>query len=215
MPCPLPPPAVLLEQGLSPSLKWQTREGAFKLLTGLAASAPTAVGAHLPDLVPIITENMVDPREQVKEASKEAGAAAFAQMGNNDIAHLVRPRGAQPTTIACIPRNRAAPLHAVGMHVTDVGPCGAAPAGAMAEGWGALASVQVPDLLACIAKPEETASTVAKLSAATFVQVRAAAGAALAVSAAVSVLPRLWLHWWESGSCFIGGRPAAAVARVC
>lgn len=54
-----------MEKGLEPSLKWQVREGALKLLTGLTQSAPSAVGAHLPDLVPVISDLMVDPREQV------------------------------------------------------------------------------------------------------------------------------------------------------
>ncbi len=45
--------------------KWQTKEAALKLLSALAAAAPGPLSALLPDIVPVISELMVDPREQV------------------------------------------------------------------------------------------------------------------------------------------------------
>jgi len=62
------PPAVVLS-GLEDSQKWQTKEGALQLLTALADTAPAQVAARLPTLVPLISDRMVDPREQVGELS--------------------------------------------------------------------------------------------------------------------------------------------------
>lgn len=50
---------------MSDSKKWQVKEGALKLLSALAESAPLQVSARLTDIVPLISERMVDPREQV------------------------------------------------------------------------------------------------------------------------------------------------------
>lgn len=48
------------------SKKWQVKEGALKLLADLAKSAPAQVSACLPAIVPLISERMVDAREQVR-----------------------------------------------------------------------------------------------------------------------------------------------------
>lgn len=71
------------------SKKWQTKEGALKLLASLARVARSQVSACLPQIVPLVSDRMVDPREQVKAAAVEAGKATFALVGNRDIDHLV------------------------------------------------------------------------------------------------------------------------------
>jgi hypothetical protein len=49
------------------SKKWQVKEGALLLLAALTRTAPSQVAACLPAIVPLISERMVDPREQVCE----------------------------------------------------------------------------------------------------------------------------------------------------
>jgi hypothetical protein len=51
------------------SKKWQTKEGALKLLAALAAAAPAQVSACLPTIVPLVSDRMVDAREQVGPAA--------------------------------------------------------------------------------------------------------------------------------------------------
>jgi hypothetical protein len=72
--------AVVLK-GLEDSQKWQVKEGALKLLTALADTAPKQVSAYLPTIVPLISERMVDPREQVRcgVAAPRGGGAANRQ----------------------------------------------------------------------------------------------------------------------------------------
>jgi hypothetical protein len=50
---------------LDDSNKWQTKEGALRLLAALAESAPDQVAQQLPAIVPLISDRMVDAREQV------------------------------------------------------------------------------------------------------------------------------------------------------
>lgn len=54
-------------KGLEDSQKWQVKEGALRLLTTLADAAPAQVSGSLPVIVPLISERMVDAREQVRE----------------------------------------------------------------------------------------------------------------------------------------------------
>lgn len=48
------------------SQKWQVKEGALRLLTILADAAPAQVSGSLPVIVPLISERMVDARDQVR-----------------------------------------------------------------------------------------------------------------------------------------------------
>ncbi len=41
-------------RGTSPSRKWQSKEGAFKMIATLTESAPEAVAEALPELVPVV-----------------------------------------------------------------------------------------------------------------------------------------------------------------
>lgn len=45
-------PAIL--SGASPAKKWQCKEGAFKIISTLCETAPDAVQAALPDIVPVV-----------------------------------------------------------------------------------------------------------------------------------------------------------------
>uniref|UniRef100_A0A383W2Z9 Elongation factor 3 n=1 Tax=Tetradesmus obliquus TaxID=3088 RepID=A0A383W2Z9_TETOB len=71
------------------SKKWQVKEGALLLLAALTRTAPSQVSACLPAIVPLISERMVDPREQVKAAAAKAGTATFKLVGNRDIEHIL------------------------------------------------------------------------------------------------------------------------------
>lgn len=88
----------VLFEALADDKKWQTKEGSLKLLKALAKNAPRQVRACLPDIVPLVSERMVDAREQVKQAAWETAEAVFDLVGNRDIAHLV------PEFLSCIAR---------------------------------------------------------------------------------------------------------------
>ncbi|KXZ51764.1 hypothetical protein GPECTOR_11g208 [Gonium pectorale] len=85
-----------LLSGTSPSRKWQTKEGAFKVIATLCETAPDAVQAALPDIVPVVSDGMVDARDEVKAAAVEAAESAFALAGNRDIAPCI------PSFLSCI-----------------------------------------------------------------------------------------------------------------
>ncbi|PNH03367.1 [NU+] prion formation protein 1 [Tetrabaena socialis] len=87
-------PAILA--GTSPSRKWQSKEGAFKIIATLCETAPDAVQAGLPDIVPVVSDGMVDARDEVKEAAVSAAESAFALAGNRDIAPCI------PSFLSCI-----------------------------------------------------------------------------------------------------------------
>lgn len=65
--------------------KWQTNEGACKLLSALADNAPAQVAVCLPDIVPKATEAMGNARDQVKKAAVEAMTKCCNVVGNRDI----------------------------------------------------------------------------------------------------------------------------------
>jgi hypothetical protein len=50
---------------LDPMRRWQAREAALRVLGSLCDSAPRAVAARLPEIVPLIADLMNDPRDQV------------------------------------------------------------------------------------------------------------------------------------------------------
>lgn len=54
------------------SKKWQVKEGALRLLVTLAQTAPAQVSLCLPAIVPLISERMVDAREQVRQQQAAA-----------------------------------------------------------------------------------------------------------------------------------------------
>ncbi|GLC54208.1 hypothetical protein PLESTB_000835000 [Pleodorina starrii] len=94
-------PSIL--SGTSPSRKWQTKEGAFKIICTLCETAPDAVQAALPDIVPVVSDGMVDARDEVKAVAVEAAEAAFALAGNRDIAPCI------PSFLTCIRKPKETP----------------------------------------------------------------------------------------------------------
>jgi hypothetical protein len=63
------------------SKKWQVKEGALRLLVTLARTAPAQVAACLPAIVPLISERMVDAREQVGTADRRADSSSMRRPG--------------------------------------------------------------------------------------------------------------------------------------
>ena len=58
--------AAVIFDACEESKKWQTKEGGLKLLSALAQGAPSQVSACLPVIVPLVSDRMVDAREQVR-----------------------------------------------------------------------------------------------------------------------------------------------------
>ncbi|KAG2447603.1 hypothetical protein HYH02_007524 [Chlamydomonas schloesseri] len=95
-PCAVPRVMPAILSGASPAKKWQCKEGAFKIISTLCETAPDAVQAALPDIVPVVSDGIVDARDEVKEAAVAAAESAFALAGNRDIAPCV------PSFLSCI-----------------------------------------------------------------------------------------------------------------
>jgi len=76
--------------------KWQTKEGAVKLLMRLTEIAPKQISLCLPDIVPKLGETMLDAREQVAKVSIDTMSRACGVIGNKDIEPFV------PSLVACI-----------------------------------------------------------------------------------------------------------------
>eukprot|EP00201_Polytomella_parva_P021393 CAMPEP_0175048820 /NCGR_PEP_ID=MMETSP0052_2-20121109/6407_1 /TAXON_ID=51329 ORGANISM="Polytomella parva, Strain SAG 63-3" /NCGR_SAMPLE_ID=MMETSP0052_2 /ASSEMBLY_ACC=CAM_ASM_000194 /LENGTH=1151 /DNA_ID=CAMNT_0016312937 /DNA_START=110 /DNA_END=3568 /DNA_ORIENTATION=+ len=69
-----------------PSRRWQTKEGAYKILTLLTETCPDAIRDLLPEIVPMVSDGIVDAREEVKKVAWEAAENSFSLAGNRDIA---------------------------------------------------------------------------------------------------------------------------------
>ncbi|AGE56445.1 elongation factor 3 [Paramecium bursaria Chlorella virus NE-JV-1] len=73
--------------------KWQVKENALTLLAKIAENVPEQVSHFLPEIVPMLSECMVDLRPSVKVAAKAALIKCCASIGNKDIepfiAHLI------------------------------------------------------------------------------------------------------------------------------
>lgn len=78
--------------------KWQQKEVAFKMISSFATVAPTQMRKFLPELVPIVSDGMVDARDEVKTAGYAAAALLFGLVGNRDIQPCV------DDFLACISR---------------------------------------------------------------------------------------------------------------
>lgn len=75
----------LLFGGLERAQKWQTKEGALKLLAYCADLSPIQVARCLPDMMPIISDMMWDTRPEVKISAKETLTKVCGCAGNADI----------------------------------------------------------------------------------------------------------------------------------
>jgi elongation factor 3 len=69
--------------------KWQTNEGACKMLSALADRAPRQVAVCLPEIVPKVTEAMGNARPAVKDAAVEAMTKCMNVVGNRDIDQFI------------------------------------------------------------------------------------------------------------------------------
>lgn len=65
--------------------KWQTNEGACKMLGSLAETAPAQVAVCLPEIVPETTLALGNARQQVKDAAVAAMTKCMQVVGNRDI----------------------------------------------------------------------------------------------------------------------------------
>ncbi|AGE49988.1 elongation factor 3 [Paramecium bursaria Chlorella virus Can18-4] len=65
--------------------KWQVKENALTLLAKIAENVPEQVSHFLPEIVPMLSECMVDLRPSVKVAAKTALIKCCASIGNKDI----------------------------------------------------------------------------------------------------------------------------------
>ncbi|KAK9830243.1 hypothetical protein WJX72_010523 [[Myrmecia] bisecta] len=93
----------ILFAGMEQKRLWQTKVGALELLGTLTKTAPKQLSACLPDIVPIVSECMVDAKPQVKEAAIKAMTQSCSSLGNRDIEPFV------PSLIACIARPAETP----------------------------------------------------------------------------------------------------------
>jgi elongation factor 3 len=86
--------------------KWQTKEAATKFLGHLAAAAPEQVSVYLPEIVPVVTNCMVDLKPTVRAAATDALTKCCAAIGNRDIEpfvpHLIRCIGAPAEVPDCV-----------------------------------------------------------------------------------------------------------------
>ncbi|KAI8465050.1 MAG: elongation factor EF-3 [Monoraphidium minutum] len=76
--------------------KWQTNEGACKMLSALADRAPRQVAFCLPEIVPKVTEAMGNARPAVKDAAVEAMTKCMNVVGNRDIEQFI------PILVSCL-----------------------------------------------------------------------------------------------------------------
>ncbi|KAL4452291.1 hypothetical protein ABPG75_007953 [Micractinium tetrahymenae] len=86
--------------------KWQTKEAATKFLGHLAAASPEQISVYLPEIVPVVTNCMVDLKPTVRAAATDALTKCCAAIGNRDIEpfvpHLIRCIGAPGEVPDCV-----------------------------------------------------------------------------------------------------------------
>lgn len=86
--------------------KWQTKEAATKFLGHLAAASPEQISVYLPEIVPVVTNCMVDLKPIVRSAATDALTKCCTAIGNRDIEpfvpHLIRCIGAPAEVPDCV-----------------------------------------------------------------------------------------------------------------
>ncbi|KAK9839773.1 hypothetical protein WJX81_000473 [Elliptochloris bilobata] len=92
-----------LLDGMAPACAWQTKVGACRMLERLAVDAPGALAGCLPDVVPRVSECMVDAKDQVKVAATAAMERVVGVMGNRDLEPFI------PALVSCIVRPAEVP----------------------------------------------------------------------------------------------------------
>lgn len=111
----LPPHALRLIlpsifDGMKDSKKFQTKVGALKLLSEMAARSPNQIQKALPDIVPVVSQCMWDTKTEVKQQAEATMMDICKCCGNNDIQPFL------PTVIGCIAEPTKVPdaVHGLG-----------------------------------------------------------------------------------------------------
>jgi len=96
--------------GLDYSSKWQTKEICLLLLVTLVAQAAMPLRAHLPEIIPLVSECMWDTKDNVKVQAKRTMASVCSLVANKDIEDFI------PALIDCIsaPENVPETIHLLG-----------------------------------------------------------------------------------------------------
>jgi elongation factor 3 len=81
---------------MEPKVKWQTKMGALSMLSTLADSSKETLSACLPEIVPAVTECMVDIKKELRDAATEALVKCCGAVGNRDIEPFI------PNLVRCI-----------------------------------------------------------------------------------------------------------------
>lgn len=87
-----------LFDGMSNSRKWQTRVASLNLLTTLAKRCPVEAGHCVLDMMPVLSEAIVDSRIEITDAAHGALLACCYTAGNRDLEPHV------PAIVSCIAR---------------------------------------------------------------------------------------------------------------
>lgn len=69
--------------------KWQTNEGACKMLQALATRCPGQVAVCMPEIVPKATEALGNARQAVKDAAAAAMSACMSTVNNKDLEQFI------------------------------------------------------------------------------------------------------------------------------
>jgi elongation factor 3 len=73
---------------MNPSCKWQSRVAALKAICAFGDHAPEQLGYALPEVIPEVSQCVVDLKQEVCEAAESAMVAVCDVVGNRDIEHL-------------------------------------------------------------------------------------------------------------------------------
>lgn len=76
--------------------KWQAKQAALQFLGNATKSSPLQVRSHLPDIVPVVSEQMWDTKLDVKKAARECIMQVCQVVNNQDIDKFI------PAVIECI-----------------------------------------------------------------------------------------------------------------
>jgi elongation factor 3 len=79
----------LLFDAMQSKNKWQTKEGALRLLANLNKTAPKQLRQALPDIVPEVSKSFADVKVQVKNAAIKTLTEAAGTIGNRDIEKFI------------------------------------------------------------------------------------------------------------------------------
>jgi elongation factor 3 len=69
--------------------KWQTNEGACKMLQAIANRAPSQVAVCMPEIVPVMTQALGNARQAVKDAAAAAMSACMSTVNNKDLEQFI------------------------------------------------------------------------------------------------------------------------------